>query len=129
MKYLLITFSVLLPYSILFSQSSMSPVKVSRLLNTMTTSTLLNKSEAEDLYQLNKCRLVVKDRYYAAPVGFTAKRDVKNAAKGIDEWVQLDNGNAFILTNYKWINFDGLSTQLQLQFDTLICDEDILQSS
>jgi hypothetical protein len=38
--------------------------------------------------------------------------------------VQLDKGNTYIFTNYKWISIDNSgSTQLNVDFDTLYCNE------
>jgi hypothetical protein len=53
----------------------------------------------------------------------STKDDLRNGAKGIDEWVKLDGGNAYVLTNYKWVTVgnDG-ATQLYIEFDTLLCE-------
>lgn len=62
-------------------------------------------------------------RTYAAPLGITEKSDLNYAAKLIDEWVKLGDGNAYVLTNYEWITVDGMgSSQLQVEFDTMLCD-------
>jgi hypothetical protein len=54
-------------------------------------------------------------------MGLTTMDDLKYGAKGIDEWVQLDGGNAYVLTNYKWVTIDGSgASQLQLDFDTFL---------
>ncbi len=56
-------------------------------------------------------------------MGFSANADLTNGAEGIDEWVQVDGGNAFILSNYEWVEVgDDGNTQLMLYFDTLLCD-------
>ena len=90
----------------------------------LTQSKLVPQSEIDSLISTDKCKYLTRGRSYAAPAGLFAKNDLKNAAKGIDEWVQLDKGNAYILTNYKWIsmNHSG-STQLNVDFDTLFCKE------
>ena len=45
-----------------------------------------------------------------------------NGAKGIDEWVEIDGGNAYVLKSFKWIRVDESgATQLDLEFDTMIC--------
>ena len=60
-------------------------------------------------------------------MGFTVKDDLKNGAKGIDEWVLLDNGNAYLIKNYKWMtvgynpNNGSIATQLYIEFDTYSC--------
>jgi len=49
--------------------------------------------------------------------------DLIYGAKGIDEWVKLDGGNAYVLTNYKWVTVGNQgATQLYLEFDTLKCE-------
>ncbi|RZJ47635.1 MAG: hypothetical protein EOO19_09285 [Chryseobacterium sp.] len=91
-------------------------------LSTLTKSNLVSQGDITTLVSTEKCRYLIKGRSYAAPVGLTAKKDVKNAAKGIDEWVELDKGNTYILTNYKWVTVDNFgSTQLYVDFDTLDC--------
>lgn len=58
------------------------------------------------------------------PIGLTTKNDLKNAAKGIDEWVKLDGGNAYVLTNYKWVTVgNNSSTQLHVEFHTILCEQ------
>ncbi|WP_231433706.1 MULTISPECIES: hypothetical protein [unclassified Chryseobacterium] len=95
-----------------------------KTLPTLTKSKSILQSEINALISTEKCRYITKNRNYAAPLGLTAKKDLKNAAKGIDEWVELDKGNAYVLKNYKWIPFDDYgSTQLNVDFDTLRCNE------
>ena len=68
------------------------------------------------------CKYLVKGRNYVAPIGLTVKNDLKNGAAGIDEWVQLDGGNAYVLKNYKWVRVDDSgATQLHIDFDTMLC--------
>ena len=66
---------------------------------------------------------MVKGRNYVAPIGFLPKDDLRNGAKGIDEWVKLDGGNSYVLTNYKWVAVDNNgSSQLHIDFDTMLCE-------
>ena len=57
----------------------------------------------------------------------TVKDDLRNGAKGIDEWVSLDKGNAYVVKNYKWmtVGYDSkngsTATQLYIEFDTYSC--------
>ncbi|WP_417238771.1 hypothetical protein [Bizionia sp.] len=120
-----IIYSVLLSFTFLLScSSSMAPIEVNNTLQTLTKSTLLNQAQATEAIKSNKCKLLVKGRAYVAPIGFTTKNDLKNAAKGIDEWVQMDGGNAYVLINYKWVNVsDDGSTQLTVDFDTMQCQQ------
>ena len=66
---------------------------------------------------------MVKGRNYTAPMRLTVNGDLKYGAKGIDEWVELDGGNAYVLISYKWVTVDhNGSTQLSIEFDTMLCD-------
>ena len=48
---------------------------------------------------------------------------LRDGAQGIDEWVKMDGGNAFVLINYKWITVDqNGATQLHIDFDTMKCE-------
>ena len=89
----------------------------------MTKSKFLKEAEIQEL----GCTCLTKNRNYTAPMGLTVKDDLRNGAKGIDEWVSLDEGNAYIVKNYKWmtVGYDsknGLTaTQLFIEFDTYSC--------
>lgn len=105
------------------SCSSMTPIEVNNTLPNLTKSTFLTQLQADEASQTNKCKVLSKNRTYVAPIGFSAKDDLKNGARGIDEWVALDGGNAYVLKNFKWITVDqNGSTQLHLDFDTLKCE-------
>lgn len=102
--------------------SSMTPIEVKNTLPNLTKSKFISQSQ-ENVLESKKCKYLVKGRNYVAPIGFTVKDDLKNGAKGIDEWVELDGGNAYVLVNYKWITVDhNGSTQLHVEFDTLLCE-------
>lgn len=83
-------------------------------------------TEAE--VQNSDCSCLTKNRSYTAPIGLTVKDDLRNGAKGIDEWVVLDGGNAYVLKNFQWMTVGynqqyGTSvTQLYVEFDTYICN-------
>jgi len=103
--------------------SSMSPTEVNNTLPTLTKSKFISQSQAEEAIKKNKCKYLVKGRNYNAPIGFTTKDDLKNGAKGIDEWVKLDGGNAYVLVSYKWVTVDhNGATQLYVEFDTMLCE-------
>jgi len=103
--------------------TSMTPMKVNSTLPELTESELILQTDAEEVELSNKCKYLVKGRSYTAPIGLTTKNDLKNAAKGIDEWVKLDGGNAYVLRNYKWVTVDhNGSTQLHVEFDTMLCE-------
>lgn len=103
--------------------TSMSPVAMTNNLKTMTKAKYMTQAEAQVAVSSNECRYLTKGRDYLAPVGFTTKDDLRNGARGIDEWVQLDGGNAYVLTSYKWFTIDEYgTTQLHITFDTLLCE-------
>lgn len=103
--------------------SSMSPIEVNNSLPAMTKSKFISQSDADILSKTDKCKYLILNRSYVAPIGLTAKEDLKNAAKGIDEWVTLDKGNAYVLKNYKWVTIDhNGATQLHVEFDTILCE-------
>lgn len=103
--------------------TSMSPIKVNNTLPTLTKSKFISQADAEEAIKTNRCRYITKGRNYTAPIGLTTKNDLKNGAKGIDEWVTLDGGNAYVLRSYKWVTVDhNGSTQLHIEFDTMLCD-------
>ena len=102
--------------------SSMSPVKLYNTLPDLTKAKFISQSQLDNAIEKSGCKFLVKEREYTAPIGLTTKGDLKNGAKGIDEWVELDGGNAYVLTNYNWRTVDDLgSTQLQIEFDTMLC--------
>jgi len=121
----LIKLNVLIGVVVLFAScaTSMTPIQVNNNLPTLTKSKFLSQAQAEETVRINRCKYLVKGRTYSAPMGLTVKDDLKNGAKGIDEWVALDGGNAYVLTNYKWVTVkDDGSTQLQIEFDTMLCE-------
>ncbi|MBK9254969.1 MAG: hypothetical protein IPM42_05730 [Saprospiraceae bacterium] len=101
---------------------SMSPIEVNRTLPTLTQSKSISRAEAEEAVKTNKCRYLVKDRNYVAPIGLSLKSDLRNGAQGIDEWVKLDGGNTYVLKNYNWVTVNDGATQLYVDFDTLVCE-------
>ena len=102
--------------------TSMSPIEVNNTLPNLTKSKFISQAQAEEITKTDKCKYLVKNRSYAAPIGLSTKDDLKNGAKGIDEWVNLDGGNAYVLKNFKWITVDqNGATQLHVEFDTMLC--------
>jgi len=102
----------------LTSCTSMSPLQVHNSLPTLTKSKYITQSEIET----SNCKPLTKNRNYIAPIGMTSKNDLTNAAKGIDEWVKIDGGNAYVLKNFNWVNVDKETTQLHVDFDTFLCE-------
>jgi len=103
--------------------TSMTPMQVNSTLPTLTKSKFISQAQAEEAVKSNGCKYLVKGRNYTAPIGLTTRDDLRNGAKGIDEWVKLDGGNAYVLNNYKWVTVDhNGSTQLHIEFDTMLCE-------
>lgn len=101
----------------------MTPIEVSNTLPALTKSKYITQAQADENVKNSSCKYLVKNRTYAAPMGLSTKGDLKYAAKGIDEWVKLDGGNAYVLKNYKWVTVDhNGSTQLTIEFDTMLCE-------
>ena len=114
--------------TILFSscalfQTSMSPKEVYNTLPKYTKTTFLTAAQVQN----SNCSCLTKNRSYTAPIGLTVKDDLWNGAQGIDEWVVLDGGNAYVLRNYQWMTvgynaqYGTSATQLYVEFDTYIC--------
>ena len=103
--------------------TSMSPLQVNNTLPSLTKSNYISYLKAEEAIGIGDCKYTKRARTYVAPMGLSTKDDLRNAARGIDEWVQLDGGNSYVLLNYKWVNVDDYgSTQLHVEFDTLLCE-------
>ncbi len=110
-------------FSLVSCVTSMTPVQVNNSLPTLTKSLYITQSQAEDMVKEGKCKYLVSNRTYVAPMGLSVMADLKYGARGIDEWVALDGGNAYVLKNYKWVTVDyNGGTQLHLDFDTILCD-------
>lgn len=103
--------------------TSMSPVQVHNTLPSLTKSRYLTYTQAEEAVKTNNCKFLVQGREYVAPLAITTKGDLRNGAVGIDEWVELDGGNAYVIKSFKWIRVDESgATQLNIVFDTLLCE-------
>lgn len=101
---------------------SMTPMQVDKTLPTLTKSKYISQAQADEKVNNGTCRYMGKDRIYVAPIGISTKKDLKNGAQGIDEWVNVDAGNAYVLKNYHWVTVDGGNTQLTIEFDTMFCE-------
>lgn len=103
--------------------TSMTPSQVNDTLPNLTKSKFISQAQVEEVLKENGCKYLVKGRMYTAPIGLTVKQDLAYGARGIDEWVELDGGNAYVLTNYKWVTVDhNGATQLHIEFDTMLCE-------
>jgi len=103
---------------------SLTPLEVNKSLPTLTKSKYITQTSSEEIVRENKCRYLVRGRKYIAPIGLTAQGDLKNGAIGIDGWVQIDGGNAYVLRSFDWVTLDGKdATQLHVEFDTMRCEQ------
>ena len=62
------------------AMSPISPTQVSSTLPTLTKSKFTSQSEAEEAIKTNRCKYLVKERNYSAPLGLTVKADLQNGA-------------------------------------------------
>jgi hypothetical protein len=122
-KAITISCSVFFLFVVSSCATSMTPIEINNTLPTLTVSKFITQAQANESTNTKKCKYLVKGRNYNAPIGMSTKDDLRNGAKGIDEWVKLDGGNAYVLTNYKWVSVNnGSATQLYIEFDTLLCE-------
>ena len=118
-----ILLTVYLSFFLCSCATTLTPTQVNQTLPTLTKSTYLSAEQTQN----PNCKCLTRGKSYTAPVGLTAKDDLRNAAAGIDEWVSIDGGNAYKLINFRWVTIstdkNGLpiSTQLVIDFDTYIC--------
>ena len=88
-----------------------------------TTSRYYDTASFRDAISSGECNIIVENRRYVAPIGLTVGQDVANGAVGVDEWVEIDNGNAYSINNFEWVTVGSdYGTQLILEFNTLLCD-------
>jgi hypothetical protein len=107
----------------LISCASLTPAQVNSTLPTLTKSKYFTQTQADEAVRTQKCKYLVKGRKYSASVQMTAQGDLRKGAQGIDEWVRLDGGNAYVLVNFTWVAIDDLGTsQLHLEFHTMLCE-------
>ena len=59
---------------------------------------------------------------YTVPIGLTVYEEVRNGGKGVDTIIANDGGNAYRISSYAWVPAGDGATQLQVDFDTLLCD-------
>ena len=114
------------------SSIPLSPSQVNNDLPALTKSTYYNAVAGKEAIASGKCNVLVEDRKFVSPLRtYFALND---GAMGIDEWVQVDGGNAYILNNFEWTYPDGGDVerdilpndppnQLVVYFDTLLCEE------
>ena len=114
---------ICLPILMCSCAMTMTPLEVNQTLPMLTKSTYLTAEQTQN----PNCKSITRGKSYTASVGLSAKDDLRNAAAGIDEWVTIEGGNAYKLTNFRWITISTdkygspTSTQLVVDFDTYLC--------
>ena len=102
--------------------TSMAPSQFLQELTRATKSKLYSRPLGDEAIASGRCSLLVRNRKYTAPIGFTVDDDLQNGAAGVDEWVRADGGNGYILNNFEWVSIgDQGVTQLLVYFDTVTC--------
>ncbi len=100
----------------------MSPSKFIDEFPKSTNSSYISKANLNNELANGKCKLLVENRKYIAQIALSVQGDVISGARGVDEWVEADSGNAYVLNNFEWISVgDQGVTQLVVYFDTLYC--------
>ena len=61
------------------------------------------------------------EQRYTVPIGLTVSDEVRKGAKGVDAIIANDGGNAYRISSYAWVPAGDGATQLQVDFDTLLC--------
>ena len=103
--------------------TSMTPNQFNDRFPKETASKYYDRASANDAINSGKCKLLVSGRKYTSPIGFTVTGDVENGAEGVDQWVKVDNGNAYAINNFEWISIGNQGkTQLIIYFDTMLCE-------
>jgi len=121
-KVLLIIGALFTSAGILGCATSMTPVQFNEAFPKSTDSHFYNKNNAKEEISKGNCELLVENRKYTAPIGLTLHSDLSNGARGVDEWVKDDGGNAYAINNFEWISVgDQGATQLIVYFDTMKC--------
>ena len=59
---------------------------------------------------------------YTVPIGLAVYVEVQDGGKGVDTIIANDGGNAYRISSYAWVPAREGATQLQVDFDTLLCD-------
>jgi hypothetical protein len=105
--------------------TSMSPSMFIDEFPKATKSKYIDKASLKDKTAMENCTVLVEARKYIAPIAHTVKGDVAKGARGVDEWVSIDKGNAYTIDNFEWATVaieDGTAKQLIVYFNTLLCN-------
>ena len=78
----------------------MSPKEFMEKFPHATKAEFYTLTDAHNAEIRGTCRVLVKNRSYTAPLGLTVDDDLENGARGVDEWIYSDGGDAFILKDF-----------------------------
>ena len=101
--------------------TAMTPEQFMEKFPEATKTEFYSRVHAQEALTNNKCKLLVAERSYAAPQGSTLDGELNDGARGVDEWVRLDGGNAYKLVNFEWVGGGYSGSQLIIYFDTMLC--------
>ena len=85
-----------------------------------TDTAYLTRSEVAEALLAGSCIMLDSHRY-DAPIGTTVDDDLRHGALGVDAIVSNDGGDAYRISNFNWAYLATGATQLQIEFDTLLC--------
>jgi hypothetical protein len=103
------------------TSSQVSPSQFMEKLPGTTEARYLDRSATPDLLLLGVCTVRGADRRYRSPIGVTMPELLQRGARGIDDGVVEDGGNAYVIKNLEWVQIEGSPAQLDVGFDTLNC--------
>lgn len=109
-------------FSIVSCATSMTPSRFLEEFPSSTSTISYDRPSADEAISSGKCDSLVGGRKYTSPIGLTVYGDLQNGASGVDEWVQADRGNSYVVNNFEWVSVgDQGTTQLIIYFDTMLC--------
>ena len=85
-----------------------------------TDTDYLTGTEVVESVLAGSC-IILDSHTYDAPIGVSVDQDLKYGALGVDAIVSNDGGNAYRISNFNWVYLPTGATQLQIDFDTLLC--------
>lgn len=86
-----------------------------------TQSLYLTGAEARIAITDDSC-IELDEHRYTVPIDLTVHYEVLSGAKGVDLIIANDGGNAYRISSYAWVPAGEGATQLQIDFDSLLCD-------
>ncbi len=81
---------------------SLTPLQFTERCPGLTEAKYYGSIEGKEAISNGRCEMLVEGRKYRAPMGLGLTGDMMNGAKGVNEWVQVDEGNSYILNDFEW---------------------------